>query len=470
MSFGPIITTSGIVAPSYANILASLKNQMRSIYGSDIYLEPDSQDGQMLAVFATAIKAQNDSVIAAYNSFSPATAQGVGLSTVVKINGIRRLVASNSVAVARVVGQVGTLIQRGQIADQAGVRWALPDEVEIPNEGQIDVTATAVEAGAISASPNTLTVIVTPTRGWQSVTNPAASTPGLPVETDATLRQRQSVSTQIPALSVIGAILGAIKNIIGVGRATVYENDASAPDGDGIPGHSISAVVEGGDVDTIAAAIARYKTPGTGTYGSTSVVVQDPVGVPNQINFYELALINVAVLADIDAETGYVSPTGDLICAALALYFNDLTIGQDSQLNKLWSPVNLTGDAATDSSGLTQQELDLLSNTYNAIDIYQARTDNMILTAPAAAGDDVVAVASASNYSNGKKVAIKLDNGDYLRTTVTNVAGLNITLDDAVPVGRTALVGAMLMVSGNIVIAFNEAVEGDVDSMTVEAS
>lgn len=45
-----------------------------------------------------------------YNAFSPSTAQGAGLSSVVKINGIRRKTASYSTVDLRIVGQVGTIV------------------------------------------------------------------------------------------------------------------------------------------------------------------------------------------------------------------------------------------------------------------------------------------------------------------------------------------------------------------------
>ena len=44
------------------------------------------------------------------------------------------------------------------------------------------------------------------------------------------ITQRQSVSTAIPALSVLDAILGAIRNVIGVSRAWIYENDTGPDD------------------------------------------------------------------------------------------------------------------------------------------------------------------------------------------------------------------------------------------------
>ena len=46
------ISATGISAPTYDEILTSLQTSFQSIYGSDAYISADSQDGQMLAVFA----------------------------------------------------------------------------------------------------------------------------------------------------------------------------------------------------------------------------------------------------------------------------------------------------------------------------------------------------------------------------------------------------------------------------------
>lgn len=465
----PVITSSGITAPTYAEIFASLQASFQSIFGSDIYIEPDSQDGQMIATFATAIKNNNDAIIAAYNAFSPSTAKDIGLSSVVKINGIRRLVPTNSQVTQRITGTVGTIIQNGQVADPntPNILWALPALVTIPIAGYIDVTATAVEPGTTLASTGTLTQIVNPQRGWQSTTNTNSATPGDPVESDAALRQRQSASTALPALSVLDAILGAIKNIPGVGRAFIYENDTNVTDSNNIPPHSISAVVEGGDIQTIGETIALYKTPGTGTYGDEAVDVIDPKDIPITIHFYELTLIDIGVIVVAAAATNYVSTTADLIKESVAEWMNLLFIGQDSFLNKLWSPVNLSGDAATTATGQTQTALDLLSSTYNATAIYQARLDNMVLTAPTTAGNNTFAVANSDNYSIGQAIAIILNDGTRYTSIITNKVGLTITALDNIPGGKTASAAAAMYVAGNVAVDFNEAASGQVADILV---
>ena len=336
------ITATGIVVPSYVDILASLQATYRGIYGSDVYLSADSQDGQMLAIFAMAINDANQMAAGVYNAFSPATAQGAGLSSVVKINGLARLSPSNSTADLTIVGVAGTEINNGLVGDGLGNQWLLPALVTVPPSGLIVVTATATAQGAILAPANTINKIMTPTLGWQTVTNVAAATPGEPVESDAALRSRQSVSTALAAQTPLDSIVAAVANLPGVTRYQPYENSTGVTDANGIPGHSISLVIEGGDAVQIATAIALKKNPGTGTYGSTTEIIIDPLGIPNQINFYRPTDVRIIVDITIKALTGYVSTTGVALVQAIVDEINALPIGEKVYLSKIYTPANLT--------------------------------------------------------------------------------------------------------------------------------
>lgn len=366
-TLAPTISATGITAPSYEDILASIEAQVKSIYGTDIVLDASSQDGQFLAVFASALNDSNNAVLAAYLSYAPTTAQGVGLSNAVKINGLQRNIATNSQAVVTLGGVAGTIITNGIVGDNQNLntKWALPASVTIPPGGTIDVTATCTEEGSTIAGAGTLTQILTPTRNWQSVTNAAAATPGSPVEDDATLRQRQAASTALPAQSPFDAILAALANIPGVSRYYGYENATSSTDANGIPAHSISMIVEGGDLDVIAQTIADKKTPGTGTYGSTTRTTYDEYGIPLDINFYVLALTEIYIEVTITALPGYLSTTGDAIKAALVEYISTLEVGETVYYTRLFAPATLNGSAAQDATGLTQAQLNALSNTFD---------------------------------------------------------------------------------------------------------
>lgn len=327
MSLAIQITAAGATIPTYAEVLTSLQNSFYAIYGADAYIAPDSQDGQLLAVFAEAITDCNQGALAAYNSFSPSTAQGAGLASVVKINGITKKTASFSSVDVLLVGQIGATINSGIVEDTNGNKWLLPLSVTIPPAGQITVTASAQALGAFVAVAGSVTRVVTPTFGWQSVTNLAAATPGAPVESDAALRLRQTDSVANPARTVLESTTGGLKNLDGVIAVQPYENDTKVTDANGIPGNSISMVVEGGNAQEIIDTIARKKTPGTGTFGSTSGISIDSNGVPNTIRFFRPTVTAIKMELRLQAQAGYASATGDLLKEALAEYGSTRGIG-----------------------------------------------------------------------------------------------------------------------------------------------
>ena len=335
------VTAEGISAPDYQTILDTLTSYFQQIYGSDAYLEPDSKDGQMVALVALAIHDANNTAISVYSCFSPATGYGAALTSNVKINGIARRGATNSTVDLVLTGTAGTSITNGTVKDTNNVIWRLPSSVIIGIGGTLTVTATCSNSGAVAALAGTITTINTPTRGWASVTNPAAATVGAPAETDAELRIRQGQSVALPSLTPFEGVDGAIANVAGVTRHKLYENDTGATDSNGLPPHSISAIVDGGDVTDIAQTIRGNKGQGTATYGTTSVTVPDTYGNPHVISFSRSTDVPIFGHITLKAFTGYTSQIGVQIQQAVADYINGLTIGDDVLLSRIYSPANL---------------------------------------------------------------------------------------------------------------------------------
>lgn len=362
---GCTIDENGIRAPSYAEILASLQDSARTIFGADLYLEPDSQDGQLLGIFAQAIKDSNDATIATYYSYSPTYAQGAALAANIKINGLTVRAATKSTVVVLIEGRVGAEIRNGVVQDTLGNLWNLPPRIAIGASGSISVTATAQQAGAITAGPGTVIGIYTPTFGWQSVTNVNPAVPGAPAPTDAQIRRAQRAAVALPSQSIDAGILAAVRNVAGVSEATLYENDTNTTDGNGLPGHSIAVVAAGGNVEDIVSAIGSRKTPGTSTVGTISGVYTDPVvGLSSVINYYPLTPAAIRLDLQISIRQGFTYATNSLITNALVSYVNSLGVGVDVYLSKLYGPANLYGDAATSTSGLPQAVLNDISDTY----------------------------------------------------------------------------------------------------------
>ncbi len=329
------VTANGIQAPSYAEILEYFQSQARAIFGQDINVDADTQDGQLIAIFAQAVSDVNAQAIATYNQYNPNTAVGVGLDSAVKTNGITRQSATNSTVDLVLIGQAGTVITNGYATDDNNNNWMLPDQVVIPVSGEITVTATAEEVGDIEASPNTITQIGTPTLGWQSVNNPSSATVGIAIETDSQLRARQSRSTELASVSLWEGIIASLLNLQDVTRVSGVKNDEDEVNEEGVPGHTIAMIVEGGNVDEIGKTIFLKKGEGVGTYGTTETTYIDSYGFPNVIKFSRPTVVNVYVTLTITPASTYLSTAADEIKSRIADYINGLDIGEDVNIARV---------------------------------------------------------------------------------------------------------------------------------------
>jgi uncharacterized phage protein gp47/JayE len=337
------ITSAGIKAPAFSDILAFLQAKYQGIFGADVYLGDDSQEGQFLSVIASLLNDQNALAIAIFNSFSPSTATSSALSSNVKINGLSRAVPSFSTCDILCTGVAGTTLVNVVLQDVNNIKWSLPPTT-IPTSGQVTATATCTEAGDISALPNTITTVLTPVKGLQSVTNLSQAAPGEPVESDSQLRVRQAASTAIPSLTVLDGIVGSVSALTNVSAVKAYVNETSSTDANGVPANAISLVVQGGDASAVASAISLHKTPGVPTYGTTSESVTDKYGT-RTINFFRPTSVPIAVTVTITALNGYNDIIGGNLQQAVVDYVNGLGIGNSVRRTRLFTPASLYGAA-----------------------------------------------------------------------------------------------------------------------------
>lgn len=339
MYLKPRIDGDGIHIPLYSDIVEYLVQKAKGIYGDDIYLEIDSQDYQMISAFAEITNDANELAVMVYNNRSPASAIGPGLDGVVKLNGLGRKGETHSLCAVVISGEPGTKIYGGIVAGRTEEKWDIGD-VTIPESGEVEVTATCREAGAVYADAGTITKIVTQTRGWWAVTNRVNATPGQAIERDPALRARQAISTANPSRTVLQGMEGAVAALLNVTRYRAYENDSNVPDENGIPGHSNSLVVEGGDDYDIAFIINQRKTPGSGTYGDVEVQIEaseTTLESPPPICFFRPTYVDVWVLVQVKPLAGYVTQLTADIEQSLQDYLNSIRIGDNLTVSALYA-------------------------------------------------------------------------------------------------------------------------------------
>lgn len=384
----PYIDDAGLHLPTYVDIRDDLIANFKQIYGEDVYLEYDSQDYQMISAFALKTYDTMQLLQIVYNNHSPKTAVGTGLSNLVKLNGIVRKSASYSTCVLTLKGTPGTTIAAGVCEDSAGVKWYLPENVKLTLD-TVEVTAKCEKIGAVEAATGTITKINTPQKGWISVTNKVPAVKGQPVETDEELRARQSVSVALPAKNMLNATIAGLKAISGVSRVKVYDNDSNVTDDNGIPGHSIAAVVEGGLDSAVAETIYLRKGAGGGTYGTSTVVFKNDDGLSNNINFCRPTYTAIDVSVEITKTSTYTETVGAAIKSNIEDYLAALDIGDDvTVIGVLTAITSVVSDTTIPSFSLKSVKMRESGGLYSSADIAIA------FNAIAKAGDINVEVGS----------------------------------------------------------------------------
>jgi uncharacterized phage protein gp47/JayE len=199
----------------------------------------------------------------------------------------------------------------------------------------------AVESGIIEQPANTIDTILTPMLGWDSVNNPVAATPGEDRETDEQLRLRFRNGKFDRATNTLDAIYSALINLDNVSEVTIYENDTSVVDGNGVPAHSFLPIVSGGLSTDIANAIWDNKPIGILSYGNTTVSISDVQGFPHDISFSRPGPVVIYISMNITTDVNFPPNGNDAIKSALIEYFTaNFGTGDDVIYSRLYTPIN----------------------------------------------------------------------------------------------------------------------------------
>lgn len=334
--FAPYIDKTGLHMPTYLDIRDRLIEDAKRIFGQDIYLGEDSQDYQWISTVSEKIYDALQIASSVYNNRGPNSAIGTGLDSIVKINGIKRKPAIYSKCMVTVSGIKDTEVKNGIAVDKGNIKWHLPARIVIPESGQIDVLATCEITGPIVANPGDITGIFNPTYGWNGVYNKENADLGSHVEDDSKLRVRQSQSTAQASLTMLEGTSGAVAQVKNVRRSKIYENDTNIVNERGLPPHSITAVVEGGEDKEIANAIWVHKGVGCMTNGDVVIDIIDSKGQTTPIKFFRPTYVDIDVTINVKQLNSYTSETTEDIKNNLQSYLNSMEIGTDLSLSSLW--------------------------------------------------------------------------------------------------------------------------------------
>lgn len=212
----------------------------------------------------------------------------------------------------------------------------------------------AVEVGEVEQDANTITRIVTPILGWDSVTNVLPAVGGRLEETDEELRLRFRATKLERSSNILDSLYSALLALDGVEELAIYENDTSVTDTNGVLPHSFLPVILGGSSQLIAETIWVNKPTGILSQGNTTISILDSQGFSHDISFERPTPVEIYIIVNlsINPESNQDFPGDGVsqIQSAIIDYASDnFGVGKDVIYSRLFTPINTVKGHQVDS-------------------------------------------------------------------------------------------------------------------------
>ena len=310
------VTSSGFIPKPFSVILEELKLLAKQELGDDIDLSENSRLLRFLEIVAKREDELWQLAEDIYYSGFVQFATGESLDRVVALLGIRRKQATRAKGYVRFSKSGPTwfeiYIPKGtRVATQDGsVVFRTTQDAILPGATTyVDVPIEAVEPGSQgNVAANTITKLVDPISGIESVTNPEPTTGGRDAETDEELRYR-AIKYAPYAKATLHSIKSALLQIEGVTDVNIWED---------LESHKIIAVVAGGNEVIINLTIEDVR----------------PAGIP--VEWQRPTAKSIDVNAQIKVLEGYdASEVQSNVQNAITNYINGLHIGEDVNFSDL---------------------------------------------------------------------------------------------------------------------------------------
>ena len=293
----PTITDKGIIAPTTDEILQGLWAVFVSAFGNDLNKTLNTPQGQLVTSETAILRDRDDQLIYLMNQIDPRYATGIWQDAIAKLYFLTRKLATASTAQVVFSGLAGSIIPQGfLVKDQAGNIWATTGQATILSTGDVTTTVKCQTSGAISASANTITTIVTALAGVDRVTNPSAAVIGSDQESRVDFETRRALSVSANAKNTDASVRGTIANLPNVVDVWVQSNPQAVSATFGstnypVPQHSILVSVVGGIDYDVAWQILVKAGTGCGFTGNTTVTVTDTDPLAVQQPTYDIKFL-----------------------------------------------------------------------------------------------------------------------------------------------------------------------------------
>jgi uncharacterized phage protein gp47/JayE len=205
----------------------------------------------------------------------------------------------------------------GEAIVDNGVVWRFLGQ----GTGAVDVASTATLTGPTVALSGDVIDIVTPVSGWQGVINVLDADEGQNLESDEDLRVRREFELARAGTGPVDAVRADLlneENVPGAKVVTVFHNPTDVTNVDGMPPHSVEALIEGGDDQDIRDQLLRSVTGGIQTHGTVSGTATDTQGIDHTIKFSRPTSVDIWVDITVEVDANFAPiDVEDQVAAAL---------------------------------------------------------------------------------------------------------------------------------------------------------
>ena len=367
------VTQYGFRRKLYSEILADKMTKAREVFGVNIDTSETSFLGLLIRNAAWEDATLWEYLEQVYYSPFVDSAEGTGLDNVGMYLTITRRPATKSKGLLKIIGTNGTLVPKGfKVSTADGKIFETLQDVEI--NGDTFVSIESIVAGKQSnVNAGTVTEIINPLFGVDSVINVEAIEGGLDVETDNEFRKRYKESYSRVGGSTVPAITAALLDIDKVVDVDVREN-VTMETVDGIPPKAFECFVYGGEDDDIFKAIFDNKAAGIEAFGTITKNIEDNKGNLHKIGFTRPKEVEIWVKLQIVKDDDY---KGDEALKRTVinyiggfdsdnLEYKGLSLGQDVTYSKLISAIMCPGGIldvdvflSTDGQNWTQDNIEI---------------------------------------------------------------------------------------------------------------
>lgn len=309
------VTPTGFVLPSQQQLIDAMIADQKATINANVDTSSDSVLGQFNGVFTRQLMIAYEGLQVAYEASDPDAVEGFLQTQLAKLTGTPRLTATASTVSLLCALNVGTVLVAGTtlvaIQGNPASQWTPATTYTAASTGSFAVTFVNTQTGNHPAPIGSTWVITTPVTGWTAPpTNAAAATLGTDLESDADLRIRREQELQGGGAGNVDAIRAGLLKVNGVQSVTVLNNYTDVTDANGLPPHSIQAIIYDGPTplalsNDIAQVLWNDSAAGIRCFGAVSGNAIDALGVQHALNFSRVAPIAVYLAFALTPRQGY---------------------------------------------------------------------------------------------------------------------------------------------------------------------